>query len=91
MSYSAIFSVFLLFYLKFTLSDNLIAVKSLSCCDRGQFSPFKYFDFTTQNYRIKYITNHIQELRDFQMGLGVICVLWVLYGLTILPTCQKQY
>lgn len=29
MSYSAIFSVFLLFYLKFTLSDKLIAVKSL--------------------------------------------------------------
>lgn len=44
-----------------TKADNLIGVsQSISCCDRGQFSPSKYFDFTEQHaiqgYRMKNTT-----------------------------------
>lgn len=44
-----------------TKADNLKGVShSISCCDRGQFSPSKYFDFTEQyaiqGYRMKNIT-----------------------------------
>lgn len=64
---------------------------SVICCDRDQFSPLKYFDFTIQNHRMKNITNHIQELKDFQMRLGVICVSEYCVDSSSCPHGQKLY